>query len=185
MMMRTISRRQGLIGAVGLVCALATPAMAAKKSSQRGAPQVSPIIERVEFTGFPVGTVVIRTKERKLYLVIERGVALRYNVAVGQVGKQWRGVTVVNGRYKRPAWSPPEDVRRDNPSLPDVIPGGAPNNPMGEAAMTLAGGEYAIHGTNRPDSIGKAASYGCFRMFNEDVLDLIERVGIGTEVVVM
>jgi lipoprotein-anchoring transpeptidase ErfK/SrfK len=76
----------------------------------------------------------------------------------------------------RPAWSPPEEVRLDNPNLPDVIPGGAPNNPMGLAALTVSGGEYAIHGTNRPESIGKFASYGCIRMHNEDIADLFERV---------
>jgi lipoprotein-anchoring transpeptidase ErfK/SrfK len=75
-------------------------------------------------------------------------------------------------------------VRADNPDLPEVIPGGAPNNPMGVAAMTLAGGEYAIHGTNRPESIGKFASYGCIRMHNDDIADLFERVSVGTDVVV-
>ena len=75
-------------------------------------------------------------------------------------------------------------MKAGNPNLPDVIPGGAPNNPMGVAAMTLSGGEYAIHGTNRPESIGKFASYGCIRMLNDDIADLFERVRVGTEVVV-
>ena len=76
-------------------------------------------------------------------------------------------------------------MKADNPNLPDVIPGGAPNNPMGVAAMTLTGGEYAIHGTNRPESIGKFASYGCIRMLNQDITDLFERVDVGAQVVVM
>ena len=76
-------------------------------------------------------------------------------------------------------------MKADNPNLPDVIPGGAPNNPMGVAAMTLTGGEYAIHGTNRPESIGKFASYGCIRMLNQDISDLFERVSVGTQVVVV
>ena len=75
-------------------------------------------------------------------------------------------------------------VKADNPKLPDVIPGGAPNNPMGVAAMTLSGGAYAIHGTNRPESIGKFASPGCIRMLNQDITDLFERVDVGTQVVV-
>jgi lipoprotein-anchoring transpeptidase ErfK/SrfK len=91
---------------------------------------------------------------------------------------------VISGKHLRPAWSPPEEVRQDNPNLPDVIPGGAPNNPMGVAALTLAGGEYAIHGTNRPDSIGTFASYGCIRMHNRDIADLLEHVNVGTRVVV-
>ena len=79
--------------------------------------------------------------------------------------------------------TPPAEVKADNPKLPDVIPGGAPNNPMGVAAMTLSGGEYAIHGTNKPESIGKFASYGCIRMLNQDITDLFGRVTVGTQVV--
>jgi len=85
----------------------------------------------------------------------------------------------------RPAWSPPREVKRDKPSLPDVIEGGSPRNPMGAAAMTLAGGEYAIHGTNVPSSIGGFVSYGCIRMFNQDVVDLYGRVSVGTTVMVV
>ena len=85
----------------------------------------------------------------------------------------------------KPAWSPPKEVKRDKPSLPDVIPGGSPRNPMGAAAMTLAGGEYAIHGTNVPSSIGGFVSYGCIRMFNQDVVDLYSRVSVGTTVMVV
>jgi lipoprotein-anchoring transpeptidase ErfK/SrfK len=79
---------------------------------------------------------------------------------------------------------PPADVRADNPKLPDIIPGGDPRNPMGAAAITLSGDKYAIHGTNRPDSIGRRVSYGCFRMLNEDVTDLFQRVSVGAPVVV-
>ena len=131
------------------------------------------------------GTIVVKTAERKLYLVLGDGQALRYTVAVGRPGKQWQGKARVNGKYVQPAWTPPAEVKADNPTLPDVIPGGAPNNPMGVAAMTLSGGEYAIHGTNRPESIGKFASYGCIRMLNQDITDLFERVNVGTQVVVL
>jgi lipoprotein-anchoring transpeptidase ErfK/SrfK len=103
------------------------------------------------------------------------GAAICYTVAVGRPGKQWQGKARVSGKYVRPAWTPPAEVKADNPALPDVIPGGAPNNPMGVAAMTLSGGEYAIHGTNKPESIGKFASYGCIRMHNEDITDLFAR----------
>ena len=130
------------------------------------------------------GTIVIRNSERRLYLVQGDGTAIRYTVAVGMASKQWEGVTVVSGRHVRPAWAPPAVVKRDQPDLPDMIPGGAPNNPMGVAAMTLAGGEYAIHGTNRPGTVGRAASYGCFRMHNEDIVDLMNRVTVGTRVMV-
>jgi lipoprotein-anchoring transpeptidase ErfK/SrfK len=130
------------------------------------------------------GTIVVKTSERRLYLVLGDGRAIRYPVAVGRTGKQWQGWAQVNGKHVQPAWTPPAEVRRDNPKLPNVIPGGAPNNPMGPRALTLSGGEYAVHGTNRPSSIGTFASYGCIRMYNQDIVDLFERVGVGTQVVV-
>ena len=77
-------------------------------------------------------------------------------------------------------------MKRDNPRLPDVIKGGTPQNPMGAAALTLSGGgQYAIHGTNRPGTVGGFVSYGCFRMYNGDVLDLYDRVFVGTPVIVL
>lgn len=130
------------------------------------------------------GTIVIKTSERRLYYVRGDGTALRYRVAVGKPGKQWFGEAQIDGKYVRPAWSPPAEVKRDNPRLPDVIPGGSPRNPMGARALTLNLDEYAIHGTNRPGSIGTYASYGCIRMLNEDIVDLYERVSVGTRVVV-
>jgi lipoprotein-anchoring transpeptidase ErfK/SrfK len=132
----------------------------------------------------PAGTIVVRTHERRLYLVMGDGSAIRYPVGVGKVSKQWTGTTRIDGKYVKPAWSPPKEVKRDKPSLPDVIPGGSPRNPMGVAAMTLAGGEYAIHGTNVPNSIGGFVSYGCIRMLNQDIVDLYSRVSVGTTVVV-
>ena len=141
--------------------------------------------ETVAFNaGYSAGTIVIRTNERRLYLVLGNGQAIRYMVGVGRAGKQWAGTSRIEGKYIRPAWSPPDEVRRDKPSLPSVIPGGSPRNPMGVAAMTLAGGEYAIHGTNVPGSVGGFVSYGCIRMYNQDISDLFERVSVGTTVVV-
>ena len=139
----------------------------------------------VGFRGdYSPGTIVVKTNERRLYLIVEQGRAVAYPVGVGRAGKQWAGTTRIDGKYTNPAWSPPADVRRDKPSMPSVIPGGSPKNPMGVAAMTLAGGEYAIHGTNRPGSIGGFVSYGCVRMYNEDITDLFGRVPVGTPVVV-
>lgn len=134
--------------------------------------------------GVPPGTIVIRTSERALYLVDGYGSAVRYRVAVGQPRKQWFGWSQIDGKYVQPAWSPPDEVKRDNPRLPDVIPGGSPHNPMGPRALTLTGGEYAIHGTNKPSSVGTYASYGCIRMYNQDIVDLYDRVRVGTRVVV-
>jgi lipoprotein-anchoring transpeptidase ErfK/SrfK len=130
------------------------------------------------------GTIVVRTNERRLYLILDQGHAVRYPVGVGKAGKQWAGTTRIDGKYRNPAWSPPKEVKHDKPNMPDVIPGGSPRNPMGVAAMTLAGGEYAIHGTNMPGSVGGFVSYGCIRMLNADITDLYQRVSVGTTVVV-
>lgn len=142
--------------------------------------------EIVAFKGvYAAGTIVVRTGERKLYFVLGNGTALRYPVGVGKNGRQWSGNAFVDGKYLRPDWAAPEEIRRNKPGLPEVIPGGSPRNPMGAAALTLSGGEYAIHGTNVPGSIGGFVSYGCIRMFNADVLDLFGRVHWGTPVVVL
>jgi lipoprotein-anchoring transpeptidase ErfK/SrfK len=136
-------------------------------------------------SGYEPGTIVVKTGERKLYLVLENGETISYPVGVGKAGRTWTGVSYINGKFIKPAWSPPEEVRREKPSLPDVIPGGSAENPMGAAAMTLSVDQYAIHGTNRPQSIGGFVSFGCIRMHNQDVLDLYQRVKIGTPVVVL
>jgi lipoprotein-anchoring transpeptidase ErfK/SrfK len=131
------------------------------------------------------GTIVVKTSERRLYLVLASGQTVSYSVGVGRAGKTWTGTGYINGKFLRPAWSPPAEVRHDKPNLPAVIPGGSFQNPMGAAAMTLNVGEYAIHGTNNPSSIGGFVSYGCIRMHNRDVLDLYSRVNVGTPVVVL
>jgi len=141
--------------------------------------------QSVRFTEYEAGTIVVKTNERRLYYVLGGGQALRYPVGVGRAGKAWSGTSHISGKYIKPAWSPPAEVRRDKPSLPDVIPGGSPRNPMGAAALTLSGGEYAIHGTNAPGSIGGFVSYGCIRMHNRDIMDLYGRVHYGTRVVVV
>jgi lipoprotein-anchoring transpeptidase ErfK/SrfK len=140
--------------------------------------------EVVAMSGGTPGSIIVRTSERRLYYILGNGRAIRYPVGVGRAGMQWSGRSYVRGMYIQPAWAPPREVKRDHPNLPDYIPGGAPNNPMGAAALTLNGGEYAIHGTNRPGSIGHFVSYGCIRMYNRDVMDLFRRVHVGTPVLV-
>ena len=148
-------------------------------------PQTAQAREIVGFSGnYSAGTVVVKTGERHLYYVLGNGKAMRYPVGVGRAGKQWTGTTMIDGKHLRPAWSPPAEVKRDHPRIPNLIAGGSPRNPMGAAALTLFGGQYAIHGTNNPGSIGGFVSYGCIRMYNADVLDLYSRVSFGTTVVV-
>jgi lipoprotein-anchoring transpeptidase ErfK/SrfK len=132
----------------------------------------------------PPGTIVVKTSQRRLYLVTSQGQAISYRVGVGRVGKQWTGTTEIVSMHFEPAWVVPAEIRRDRPSLPEVIPFGSPRNAMGAAAMMLGVKQYAIHGTNNPSSIGGFVSYGCIRMHNKDVLDLYRRVGVGTRVVV-
>jgi lipoprotein-anchoring transpeptidase ErfK/SrfK len=136
-------------------------------------------------SGYEPGTIVVKTSARKLYFVLENGQTLAYPVGVGKAGRTWSGLGYITGKFIAPAWSPPADIRREKPNLPDVIPGGRADNPMGAAAMTLSVDQYAIHGTNRPDSIGGFVSFGCIRMHNADVLDLYRRVKVGTPVVVL
>ncbi len=138
--------------------------------------------EVVSFGGYAPGTVVVRTGERRLYYVLGGGQAIRYPVGVGRAGRQWAGRSIVDGKYIRPAWAPPPDIVRDHPRMARYIPSGSPKNPMGAAALTLSGGEYAIHGTNNPASVGGFVSYGCIRMYNADIMDLYSRVSVGTPV---
>jgi lipoprotein-anchoring transpeptidase ErfK/SrfK len=163
-------RKQAVSAAVAALFIMSAPALSARE------------LVSVDMNVQP-GTILVRTGERRLYYVVRSGSAIRYPVAVGKPGKQWYGETRVLGKYVNPAWSPPLEVKRDNPKLPDLIPGGSPRNPMGVRALTL-GDEYAIHGTNKPGSIGTYASYGCIRMHNRDIVDLFERVMVGTRVLV-
>lgn len=144
--------------------------------------------EAVSFPSpYSVGTIVISQSERKLFLVTGPQSAIAYPVAVAKRGKEWSGYAKVDGKYIDPAWSPPESVKRDHPEIPDVIPGGSPHNPMGARAITLDRDEVAIHGTTvkMRASVGTAASYGCIRMLNEDVIDLYDRVNIGAPVIMI
>ena len=136
-------------------------------------------------TTVPPGTIIVRTNERRLYLTVDHGRAIRYTVGVGRQGRQWSGTSAIEAKFIQPNWVPPPEIRRDRPDLPDLIPGGSTANPMGAAAMTLLGGVYAIHGTNAPESIGGFVSYGCIRMLNADILELYAQVKVGTRVVVI
>ena len=150
------------------------------------APSSSKAREIVPLSGYSAGTIIVKTSQRRLYYVIGEDKAIRYPVGVGRAGMAWSGTAYIQGKYIRPAWSPPDMIKRENPRIPNVIPSGSSANPMGAAAMTLSGGgEYAIHGTNAPGSVGGFVSHGCIRMYNQDIMDLYERVSYGTTVVVL
>jgi lipoprotein-anchoring transpeptidase ErfK/SrfK len=136
----------------------------------------------VRFAGYAPGTIVVKTHARRLYYVLRGGRALRFPVGVGRAGMQWAGATRIAGKYVEPAWRAPRAINHG--VLGPVIPGGSPRNPMGVAALTLRGTQYAIHGTNRPDLIGGFVSHGCIRMYNRDIRELYRLVSVGTPVIV-
>jgi lipoprotein-anchoring transpeptidase ErfK/SrfK len=151
-----------------------------------GRPQaVAPPRELVPYTGhYAPGTIVVSTEERRLYLVLPDHQAMKYGVGVGRPGFSWSGVKHIAMKREWPEWRPPSQMIKRRPDLPHFMAGG-PENPLGARAMYLSGTLYRIHGSNEPQTIGQAVSSGCIRMTNEDVIDLYERVKIGTTVVVL
>ncbi len=139
----------------------------------------------VSFDGSqPAGTIVIDTGNTVLYYVLGQGRAIRYGVGVGRDGFTWSGVQAISRKAEWPDWHPPAEMIARQPYLPRFVAGGL-GNPLGARAMYLGASEYRIHGTNDPTTIGKFVSSGCIRMTNEDVVDLFNRVNIGTRVVVL
>jgi lipoprotein-anchoring transpeptidase ErfK/SrfK len=135
-------------------------------------------------TRYAPGTIVINTAERRLYLVLGDGEALRYGIGVGRDGFRWGGVHRISAKREWPDWTPPREMLARRPDLPRHMRGGI-ENPLGARALYLGSTLYRIHGSNEPETIGQAVSSGCFRMTNEDVVDLYGRVSVGATVVVM
>jgi lipoprotein-anchoring transpeptidase ErfK/SrfK len=131
----------------------------------------------------PPGSIFISTAERRLYLILGNGQALRYGIGVGRDGFRWTGTHHITAKKEWPTWTPPAQMRARRPDLPRSMSGGI-NNPLGARAMYLGSTLYRIHGSNEPETIGHAVSSGCFRMTNEDVTDLYSRVPVGALVVV-
>ncbi len=130
------------------------------------------------------GTILVDTRERRMYFVLSSTQAIRYGVGVGRPGFEWSGTKAVTRKAEWPTWTPPAQMLRRRPDLPRFMPGG-PENPMGARALYLGSTLYRIHGSNEPETIGQAVSSGCIRMLNEDVIDLYERAKVGTRVVVL
>ena len=142
----------------------------------------SPVAARGDLVAFRSeyrpGTIIVATGQRQLFYVVDGERAIRYPVGVGRAGMAWHGTAYVAAKHVRPAWA-------RVPGRTPTYPGGSPNNPMGAAAMGLDRGNYAIHGTNDPSSIGGFVSHGCIRMYNDDIMDLYRRTPIGTQVHVL
>ncbi|MBV9221454.1 MAG: L,D-transpeptidase [Methylobacteriaceae bacterium] len=149
-------------------------------------PQVAAIPrETVDYNGpYAPGTILISTSERRLYYILPGRQALKYGVGVGRPGFEWAGVRSIIGKREWPDWTPPPQMLRRRPDLPRHMAGGI-DNPLGARAMYIGGTLFRIHGSNEPDTIGQAVSSGCIRMTNDDVIDLFNRVKVGTRVVVL
>ena len=131
----------------------------------------------------PPGTIIIDTQERHLYLIQDPTHAMRYGIGVGRDGFTWQGLLQISRKAEWPDWHPPPEMIERQPYLPRFMAGG-PGNPLGARAMYLGATVYRIHGTNAPETIGQAVSSGCFRLVNDDVIDLYSRVNVGTKVIV-
>jgi lipoprotein-anchoring transpeptidase ErfK/SrfK len=132
---------------------------------------------------YPPGTIIVNTADRFLYLVMGDNVALRYGIGVGRDGFQWGGIHKITRKAEWPDWTPPPEMIERQPYLPRFMAGG-PGNPLGARALYIGTTVYRIHGTNAPETIGQAVSSGCFRLVNDDIIDLYSRVPVGTKVVV-
>lgn len=135
-------------------------------------------------TNYSTGQIIVSFGDRRLYLITARGQAISYPIAIPREEARWEGVTSVSMKRENPAWRPTPTMLRKNPRLPSWVPGGHPMNPLGVRALYLGSSAYRIHGTDAPWTIGTAASSGCIRMFNEDVLDLYPRTRVGARVTV-
>ncbi|HEY0219720.1 MAG TPA: L,D-transpeptidase [Afipia sp.] len=139
----------------------------------------------VQFEGnYKPGSIIVDTKQRRLYLVLGNGQALRYGIGVGRDGFRWGGVHRITAKKEWPAWTPPSQMLARRPDLPRHMEGGL-ENPLGARALYLGSTLYRIHGSNEPETIGQAVSSGCFRMVNDDVIDLYDRVSVGASVYVV
>jgi lipoprotein-anchoring transpeptidase ErfK/SrfK len=170
----------------GAALALVTLALPGKASAQsiffdwsggsREVVSISPTLQP--------GQLIVSFGDRRLYHVTARGKAVSYPIAVPREQSRWAGVTSVSMKRVNPSWTPTPAMRQENPTLPTYVPGGHPRNPLGVRALYLGSSSYRIHGTDAPGTIGQAVSKGCIRMYNEHVLELYDRVNVGTKVTV-
>jgi lipoprotein-anchoring transpeptidase ErfK/SrfK len=189
----------GLMMSATLGCAVAASAstVATAQLFDGRDSEVSPLQRMFGFTSSPIqralvsfpasyrpGTIVISTSARRLYFVNAPGQAISYGIGVGRLGFTWTGTHTVSMKREWPDWTPPAQMLHRRPDLPRHMVGGI-ENPLGARAIYLGSSLYRIHGSNEPETIGQAVSSGCFRMTNEDVIDLYERVRVGATVVVL
>jgi len=183
MTLKSIAARMSLAAGLIASAALSQPEVASAQSIfydwNGGTRQTVAISPQVQ-----PGQIIVSFGDRRLYHVIGRGRAISYPIAIPREQSRWEGTTSVSMKRVNPSWTPTPTMRRENPTLPTYVPGGHPRNPLGVRALYLGSSTYRIHGTDAPWTIGQPVSKGCIRMFNEDVLDLYDKIGVGTKVVV-
>lgn len=133
---------------------------------------------------FAPGTIVVSFGDRRLYHVLRRGQAMSYPIGVPTGDELWSGTEMVSAKRINPSWRPTAEMRRENPELPPFVPGGHPRNPLGVRALYLGSTLYRIHGTDAPWTVGQIVSNGCIRLYNDDVIELYNRVPVGAKVIV-
>jgi lipoprotein-anchoring transpeptidase ErfK/SrfK len=192
-----MDRRKFTVAALAaLVGVAATPAMAklyynadTNKWEEREASAGGRSYKKIEKSIVPyetklkVGSIVVETSERRLYLVLPDGKAMKYGIGVGRDGFTWSGSHKITRKAEWPDWTPPAEMRKRVPDLPAHMKGG-PKNPLGARALYIGSTLYRLHGTSEPWTIGQAVSSGCIRLTNEDIIDLYDRVKVGALVVV-
>ena len=175
--------------AAATLAATATPAAAQlfglqwpQSTPQRGGVTMA---HTVAFTpDVAPGRIIVSFSDARLYYVYAPGRAISYPIATPRPGDAWHGNLKITNKKVNPDWVPTAEMRQENPSLPAIVPGGHPRNPLGNRALYLGSSLYRIHGTDAPWSIGRSISRGCIRMFNDDVADLYKRVPVGTQVTI-
>ena len=130
------------------------------------------------------GEIFVSFSDRRLYFITKPGEALSYPIAIPRQQDDWKGVMMISDKKINPSWTPTPTMIKENPRLPSWVPGGHPYNPLGVRALYLGSSAYRIHGTDAPWTIGEPVSKGCIRMYNKDVIDLYDKVKIGTRVAV-
>ncbi len=180
--------QRSLIGAFAAIAALAmTPATVIAQSWDWGGGSAigGSGATSVRFSPqFKPGQLVVSFTDRRIYHVTRPGEAISYPIAIPRQQSRWQGVMTVSDKRVNPSWPPTPTMIAENPRLPRWVPGGHPMNPLGVRALYLGSSAYRIHGTDAPWTIGQPVSKGCIRMYNKDVIDLYNRVPVGTRVTV-
>ena len=186
MIAKAFVRTTVLVGSVALAATFATSPASSQAWNWGGGSEVaSSGKEVVKLSGsFRKGELLVSFTDRRLYLVTAAGEALSYPIAIPREQSRWQGVLAVSNKRTNPSWTPTPAMIKENPRLPTWVPGGHPMNPLGVRALYLGDSMYRIHGTDAPWTIGQPVSKGCIRMYNQDVVDLYDRVALGTKVTV-